>query len=139
MKYHERKPDLETESMRVWIPNKEEAEELKKTDEGDIKIDYKGNEIIVGGFNKAMKKDGNLLFIWKFKHQEHLILYYIFEENCEEEDLKKAKEAIEMLRLVNSKMGMNYQIQDMKETFDNTLNEMPSLENLTKLKEKRSK
>ena len=127
-----REPDFETESMKVWIPTKEEEAQEPKIREEDI-INYRGEKIIVNGFNKVFNDKQEVIFIWKFKHEKEQVLYY-FSENLSEKDKATLKEVMNMLRSLCQKAG--YDLLDLKEFLENVINEIPTLNNLAKIKKK---
>jgi len=122
MKYRERKPDIETESLRMWKTSEEERKEIED-DKGEgieIKLkDDKGEEIVtkICGFDKACDKTTNeLMFAWKFKHEDKMMLFYL--KNKEDEMSKKA---IEFLKGMGNAIG--YNVQDIEVHFKNMIND----------------
>jgi len=60
-----RKPDLETESFRMWSATKTESKGIEK---GEFKIKYKDMEVGLCGFTLAKdKKTGEIVFAYKYK------------------------------------------------------------------------
>lgn len=129
MKYHKRKPDLDLESFRAWIPNKEEEKEVK--DLKGITVKYKDIELQLNGFSVAYAKKGKEqpIFAWKFKHENRLVMYYCFDVKSELRNqtiaVKKIKEVAEMA---------GYGTLNMEEQFKSVYLEMKTLENLRKKK-----
>lgn len=78
MKKIERKPDLENETMRAWIPNKkEEAEWKDNLKDTELKIDLgDGQKLGLWGFSR-MEKEGKLLIAYKIKAENQQLLYYV--------------------------------------------------------------
>ena len=78
--YQKRKPDKETELLRMWTSKKgsKEAKQLDKMDKDAIDIKYKDMKVKICGFttmtHKVTKK---LIFAYKLKHEEKFVLYYI--------------------------------------------------------------
>jgi hypothetical protein len=135
MKYRKRNPDIETETLRIWKADKEEKQELEQFSEGDIKLklkNSKGEEIETNlcGFNKAYKKDNNseLIFAWKFKHEDRLILFYL--KDKEGEDSNKA---IEFLKGMGKAIG--YEVEDIEEKFKQLINDNGLMKMISKDKE----
>ena len=116
MEHHKRKADKETESLRIWkLDKKEHPEEFKDMDklnnEG-IEILYKDVKFKILDFNIARNpKTKEVMFAWKFKHKEKLILVY----NPSNTDVTP------MLDLMQ-KLG--FEIQDVMESIKNAYNEI---------------
>lgn len=129
-----RKPDLEVESFRAWIPTKKE-EEIAKEDKG-VCIKLSDNtEIYLTGFNTVSRKEDNkVVFAYKFKHDTKQFLYWIDKE----QDKDKLK-LLDCVIKLNETFG--YDLQDMEEQVKNIKNEMGTLEKISnnKLKGKRKK
>lgn len=113
--YHNRKPDKETEMFRSWKLNKNEVDKDYAKD--SVKINYKGMELSICGFTTMMEnnKKKELVFAYKFKHEDKVIIYY------EPEKTSKTKEIIEMISSMATLFG--YRLQDMKETLESVYQE----------------
>lgn len=131
MKKITRKPDLETESMRMWVESDKERKEEKKfqKENPDADVSVKIGDLMfkLNGFTKC-SKDGELILIYKFKHEEKIIIYYVFKETTE------SLKAIEMIKAVGQLGG--FDVQNFKDIADRILAQQGSIENLTKLKKK---
>jgi hypothetical protein len=115
MEYHKRKPDKETESLRIWKTDKKEhpkeAEELEKFKDEGIEIPYKDVKFKILDFNTARNpKTNELMFAWKFKHKEKLILIY----NPSNTDVTP---------FLSIMQGLGFEIHDVMETLKNAYNE----------------
>lgn len=116
MEYQKRKPDKETESMRIWECDKdkypkeyEESEKLNK--ENNIEIKYKDVTFNLYGFTKFTRKsDNQIMFAYKFKHEEKLVIVYN-PSNSEIEFLMK------MFR------ATGYEVQNVMTFLENAYNE----------------
>lgn len=112
--YRNRKPDKETELIRMWSTktNSKESKDIqKRTKDNSFKIKYKDMEIEACGFTILTHKETKkLMFAYKFKHDERFIIYYIPEENKNNEDCKKA---FEIIKMASNMSG--YNLQDMRE------------------------
>lgn len=131
MEYQKRKCDRETESMRIWISDKdkhpEEFEESMELKDEGITVPYKEAEFKLLGFNKAFDpKTNELKFAWKFKHEEHLVLVY----NPSKEDEDIINPLFDMMKM------LGYEIQNVEETLKKAYNEIPQ-EMKEKMKEKK--
>jgi hypothetical protein len=89
--YRNRKPDLETESIRAWVSTKDEAKEAEKISQEEkhkIIIKCKNNfKMQLMGFTKFIdKRTDNIVFAYKFKKENKTIIYYA------PKDLKKEQE-----------------------------------------------
>ena len=110
LKYRQRKPDKETELLRMWKTDKdsEEAKEMDEVFKDSIEIDYKGMKLKITGFNiMREKKTNKLVFAYKFKHDEKFILYYTPNNN------KKGKKVLATLSDLAVLGG--YNMQNMEE------------------------
>ena len=106
----ERKPDMETESFRLWFTNDSQISTGKNI------IKYKGMEFELCGFSIISSKETKeKLFAYKWKHERQMVLYHIFKE-CED-----TARAIAILKLLSSKA--EYSFTTVESTFDNIINE----------------
>ena len=90
--YRNRKPDLETESIRAWVSNKDEAKEAEKIAEEEkhpIVIHCEnGFQMRLMGFTKFIDKETEeIIFAYKFKKENKTVIYY------KPDDLKIDKQA----------------------------------------------
>lgn len=119
MKFN-KKPDIETESLRVW-KNKASDKDKKKIRDVGIELKMKdkdGKEVTTQlcGFTTARdKKTNELSFAYKFKHKDKLVLYY-----------NKAKDessgnAIRVL--IEACKVFGYSIQDVEQQFADLIND----------------
>ncbi|KKL93498.1 hypothetical protein LCGC14_1874110, partial [marine sediment metagenome] len=68
----DRKPDVETESLRMWKGNKKDWE-----DEEGSEVERDGDKYKLMGFTLVKRKDSKeVVFAYKFKHDEMLVVYY---------------------------------------------------------------
>ena len=79
--YRNREPDLETESIRVWVSNKKEAKEvekLAKEEKHKIVIQCSNNfQMRLMGFTKFIDKETEeIIFAYKFKKENKTVIYY---------------------------------------------------------------
>lgn len=79
--YRDRKPDLETESIRAWVSNEKEAKEVEKLAEEEkhkIVIHCSNNfEMRLMGFTKFIDKETEeVIFAYKFKKENKTVIYY---------------------------------------------------------------
>jgi len=111
------KPDIETESLRIW---KKRKGEIPKKDKDAIEVDM-GNEtkISLCGYNKAYKKGTKkeVVFAWKFKHEDKLLCYYLPDEKNQE-----ILDLITGLKDIGNKMG--YEVKDIRDWFPSIKAEM---------------
>ena len=110
LKYRQRKPDKETELLRMWKTDKdsEEAKEIDEVFKDSVEINYKGMKLQITGFNIMIdKKTNKLVFTYKFKHDEKFILYYLPDNN------KQGKKVLGTLQ--NLAMLGGYNMQNMEE------------------------
>lgn len=134
MKYHKRKPDLDLESFRAWIPTKEETEELKKEVKG-ISIKYKDIELQLTGFSIAYadNRKKKPIFAWKFKHENKMVMYYCFDiKKLPTKELRNQAIAVKKIKDVAEMAG--YGTLNMEEQFKSVYLEMQTLENMRKKK-----
>lgn len=121
MKCYDRKPDIETESLRIW-EHKDDDEETEIDNSNSFKIKYNGLEMNLTGFTTCKdKKSNKIIFAYKFKHEERMILYYINEDLTEEEK-DKIDKVLFMIKKINPLIG-DYEIKDTKDVFKLMKNE----------------
>lgn len=137
-------PDHETESIRVWI----EDPDNPLFDKDSVKqhtITYKGAKVQILNFNALVKNiDGKdyRLFYYKLRFDKKDIIYFIDEEKLAElpeqnklEYKQKIEEVLNEINTVASVVGLS--MTDMKDSLEVTLSELPTLENLSKMKKKK--
>ena len=102
-----RKPDFETESFRMWSEKKKGKEEV-----GGFEIKYKDMKMKLCGFN-ICRKEGKIIFAYKFKHEEGegLILIHNPKINKESEKIES------MLRAMALAIG--YEVKDTQDVLKN--------------------
>ena len=113
LKYRQRKPDKETEMLRIWNTKKgsEEAKELEEATKDSVEINYKGMKLQITGFTTMRdKKTKKLIFAYKFKHDEKFVLYYIPNNN------EKGKDCFKLIQAVVGMTG-RYNLQNMEDNF----------------------
>jgi len=107
--YRKRKPDLETESIRAWVPNEKESKETEKiakdeTRKIEIKFDN-GFVMRLMGFTKFInKKTDKIVFAYKFKKENKTIIYYI-PDNQTNETKEKMKIFLNKLKTMAEVSG----------------------------------
>ena len=112
--YRKRKLDFETESLRMWEVDKKkrknEFEDIKSMK--GFKVKYKDIEMEFCGFARVLrKKDKKLVFAYKFKHEEGLILIH-------NPKIDKKIDSIEKV-IRELAAGTGYQVQDTEEILKN--------------------
>ncbi len=114
--YRKRKPDLETESLRAWISTEKESEEIEKLTEEKNKIEINcgnGFKMRLIGFIKMIdEKTGQIVFAYKFKKENRIIMYYI-PDNLTKENKEKIKIFINKMQLIARISG--YEMIDAKD------------------------
>lgn len=134
MKYHERKPDIETESMKIWTPNEEELKEIKKEkDDGDIKVKIGDMDFTLQGFtNRIINNNGKETFAYKIKG--NMLLYYDYKIEGDEE---RIKEILMGFTAIATRMGKDIQnIEDVMKRMMNDNGIMKMVDDKVKDKEK---
>jgi len=115
--YRNRKPDLETESIRAWVSNENEAKEVEqiaKEEKHKIIIVCENNfKMQLMGFTKFIDKNtDSIIFAYKFKKENKTIIHYT-PKNLKKEQEKKIKLFLEklqnMARLSGFKMVDGYE------------------------------
>ena len=111
-------PDKETASLRIWTPKKDE---VNYDDERGFEIDIgKKTKFKCLGFTKVSNiKTKELLFAYKFKHENHFILYYVPKET------EQTKKMLIILKILANNIG--YGLQDMKETLKEVKKELEEI------------
>jgi hypothetical protein len=125
MKYHERKPDLDLESMRIWKAekNSEEAKELDAV-EDTFDIKYKDITMKACGFNVLRsKKTKEVFFAYKIKRNEGDMLLYYFKENLTESEKVDSEKIMQFFRDMQ-KNGFIGEMRDIKSTLESAYMEM---------------
>lgn len=139
------KPDHETESIRVWIEDPENPRFENDENVASKTIFYKGFEFQMLGFNTVSKEiNGKKVPIFYFKpdSEKGHVIYYVDRSEVDklseepkrfvEKELKKLVESLKQLSIV---MGFNF--INLEDHLNVTLSEIPTLENLSKLKQKK--
>lgn len=130
--YEKRKPDLETESIKAWIPKGKESEEIDKIAQGEeykIEIECEnGFKMRLMGFTKMLDKETDEVVIaYKFKHDMKVILFYV-PEDIVEENKKKIGVFMDLLKEMAEAKG--YEIQDAREFAERSADESGRLRKL---------
>ena len=132
--YRKRKPDLETESIRAWVPNEKESKETEKiakdeTRKIEIKFDN-GFVMRLMGFTKFInKKTDKIVFAYKFKKENKTIIYYI-PDNQTNETKEKMKIFLNKLKTMAEVSG--YEMVDGREFAKRSADESGRLRKLHK-------
>lgn len=106
-----RKPDIETESLRVWKAEKNTF--TKEDEENSFEIELKdGMKIKCLGFTRVLdKNDKSLIFAYKIKEHTKSILYHMIKETEESKDV--------LIILKKFSWEFDYELQNMKDTLTN--------------------
>jgi hypothetical protein len=115
-----RKPDFETESLRMWVARNNERKQLQK--KGSY-IKHKGYKIRLLGFF-VVKKKGKVAFACKAKDENKILLAYLDDND------KKLREAYNELKRCFESMG--YEFRDVRKVWDNILLEEHTIKRLAK-------
>lgn len=107
----DRKPDFETESLKMWVPSDKEKERLNKK---DPRVEYKGYTFRLIDFT-AVRKKGIVVFAYKFNHENRMVMAYLDDSETE------MKEAYGMLQEGAKSIG--YKFRDAREAFEKILSE----------------
>lgn len=126
MSYRDRKPDREFESFRYWNL-KENEKEFNEKDEDDIAIEFNGIEIKICGFNKVTNEKDELVFAYKVKGEEELVLYYI-PNNISDEDRAKVNLVMEQMTKINGEY-FGFAMEDVKDSLKKIMNEKGIFDN----------
>lgn len=115
-RYRKRKPDLETESLRIWTSKEPEVNEVKKLAEDEkhkIEVDCgDGFKMRLIGFTKMIdKKTNHIVFAYKFKKQDRTIMYYL-PCNLTKENKQKIKIFMTKTQAITEMIG--YELIDAK-------------------------
>jgi hypothetical protein len=116
--YRKRKPDLETESLRIWTSIGIEAKEVKKlAEEGKHKIEVdcgKGFKMRLIGFTKMIdEKTDQIVFAYKFKKRDRIIMYYL-PDNLTQENKQKIKIFMTKVQAIAGMIG--YELIDAQKS-----------------------
>lgn len=131
-----RKPDLETESFRAWGVKDSEKEKIIKEslEEHPIIVKQGDMKLHLTGFKKAIdKKTDQVVFAYKFKHEDKCILYYISDKLSKEnqEKVEKWFKAVSQMCI-----PMNYKLKNIREFLKNIESSKKHLEKLENEKTK---
>jgi len=125
-----RKPDFETETLRMWVPSDREKKQYKNVDN---RVKYRGYIFGLVGFT-VVKKKRKVVFAYKFKDENRVVMAYLDDKKRELQDiyndLKKYAEFI------------GYEFRDVREVWDKILLEEHRIKRLAKkadLKDKQVK
>ena len=109
-KYQKRKPDKETELLRIWELEKdsEESKEFEEKTKDSTEITYKDMKIKMTGFTELRdNKTNELKLAYKFKHDEKFVIYYVPDNN---------KEGMKCLEIIKGLVPLGgYNLQNMEE------------------------
>lgn len=133
-KYRNRKPDLETESIRAWVSNKKEAKEVEKiADEEKHKIIIHCNnnfQMRLMGFTKFIDKETEeVIFAYKFKKENKTVIYYA-PDNLEA--IKQAKVNIFLERIKQIAQASGFEMINGKEFAERSAEEASRLRKIKK-------
>ncbi len=118
MSIMDKKPTKETELFRMWKVKKNSKEAKKMEDDESVEVDL-GDDITMQltGFNTMTTKNTKeLMFAWKFKHNDKVIVFYNNKKFTErnKENKEKFKEMMNSLQLACTLKG--YDLCDINET-----------------------
>lgn len=107
--YRNRKPDLETESIRAWVSNEKEAEEVEKVAEEEkhkIIIHCSNNfQMRLMGFTKFIDKETEeVIFAYKFKKENKTVIYYT-PDNLKADKQEKIKIFLDRIKAIAESSG----------------------------------
>jgi hypothetical protein len=103
-----RKPDVETESLRVWKAQKDSFTKEDEEDSFEIELN-EGMKIKCLGFTRILdKNDKSLIFAYKFKEHNKTILYHTIKET------EESKKVLQILKEFSK--GTIYQLQDLSDS-----------------------
>jgi len=127
------KPDIETESFRVWASDKSKKDYMKDhKKQNPIFVKYKDFELGLLGFNKVRdEKTNKIVFYYKFKNESREFYFYIPKNLSKknQERVKQIKSKVEEISLSCGNILIN--VEDLiKEMY----NEKNTFSNLRKLK-----
>lgn len=134
------KPDLDTESVRVWV-NKEEQDIPQEAKEGvPMSLEHEGEtyDFMMTGFATVRNADTKKpLVMYKMKEDEQggsFVLYESFPENAvDEEERQKIALARKTIELLAESRGIGLQrVSDFLE--DTIKNELPTIKNIARQK-----
>lgn len=135
-----RQPDMETETFRAWVANKDEASFSNDEDDAEtIQVPIPGKEeveIKVLGFKITRNEKGEPIYMTKLKEdsvtREKMFVYYIF-PNLSKTDEIRAESLNKILSLVYARMG--FEPVDFSVTLYSSLGELDTLDRIRQLKE----
>jgi hypothetical protein len=133
MIYEDRKPDKETELLRIWSTdkkkNKEEFEEMENIkDNNSFEIEQDGIKMQGFGFNLIREKETKeVIMAWKIKYptdknEEPFLLYYF--NNTE---AGKKAEIVLKPHLLNFANQLGFPTQDFRESLQSAKEEIKLL------------
>lgn len=124
MTYPKRKPDKETELLRMWNVRDSEKEKFVKGEKEGFTIEYKGIKITLGASMNIKNKEGKVLAILNIKDKDKAILYFIVDDI---EEIEK-KKILDGLILINKKFqlisGAEYELIDLRTRLDSAVEEI---------------
>lgn len=115
-----RKPDFETESLRMWVPSDKEKKQYKKK---TPRIKYKGYTFGLVSFT-VVKKKGKVVFAFKFKPETKMVIAYIDDKS------KELQEVYDELKQYAKSIG--YEFNDVRKMWDRILMEEHTIKKLAK-------
>lgn len=132
--YRNRKPDLETESIKAWVSNKKEAEEAEKIAEEEkhpIVIHCKNKfEMRLMGFTKFIDKGTDeVIFAYKFKKENKTVIYYT-PDNLKADKKEKVRKFLEKIKQLAQASG--FEMIDGREFAERSADEAGRLRKLKK-------
>src|SRR3990167_2001514 len=126
-----KEPMMETELFRMW---KGEKNEFKELGDKGIKIKYKGKEYSLLGFTHTTDKNENVIFAYKFKHDQRMITYFVAEGEEHNETIEIALQLLE-----HGSQRINYTLANMRETLDSVCVELDNMEEKDERNKSKSK
>jgi len=132
--YRNRKPDLETESIRAWVSNEDEAKEAEKIADEEkhpiiIHCDN-GFQMRLMGFTKFIDKTTEeVIFAYKFKKENKTVIYYK-PDNLKEDKQSKINVFLEKIKRMADISG--FEMIDGREFAERSAEEAGRLRKLKK-------
>ena len=132
--YRNRKPDLETESIKAWVSNKDEAKEAEKIADEEkhpivINCDN-GFQMRLMGFTKFIDKESeSVIFAYKFKKENKTVIYYK-PDNLNEDKQSKINVFLEKIKRMADISG--FEMIDGREFAQRSADEAGRLRKLKK-------
>jgi hypothetical protein len=106
----DRKPDFETESLRMWRTKKGSKEFSEAKASEGFELDIGNGKLKFCGFTEGRDKDNKLVFAYKFKHEEKNVLFYFPKEYKDNEGIKQVMDFLEKIAV-----SMGYELTNVED------------------------